>query len=306
MVWLWVLGGLLTWLVLAVLVAVVVGRGIRLADQRAGSGVQLTTADIPGVAPAARTRTASTRTRRRSIPLPPVFVGLAALAVSLETAGYVTRLAGHGTDATRLLSMDAPFSIPRVFVALLFAAAAVAAVAGAGAGAGSLPGRRTWWLAVGLVGGVIAAVKAGSTVHAEALESLQNAVGNGAALVLSAGAAALVVGVLWFLSRTERRDRRRVLGVLALYAVAAVGLSAVSSVVSGADGAGSWAATATFIEESGEALAGVGFLMAVLVGVAPQLVLPADWALRRRLDAESVAVPESLIGRRGAQGTTRG
>ena len=49
-----------------------------------------------------------------------------------------------------------------MFVALLFAAAALAAVAGAG----TLPGRRTWWLAVALVGGGVAAVKAGGTVHA--------------------------------------------------------------------------------------------------------------------------------------------
>jgi hypothetical protein len=105
------------------------------------------------------------------------------------------------------------------------------------------------------------------------------------------------VGVLWFLSRTERRDRRRVLGVLALYAVAAVGLSAISSVVSASDGGSSWAATATFIEESGEALAGVAFLMAVLVGVAPRLVLPAEWALRREMDAHTLDLPEQVPGR---------
>jgi hypothetical protein len=193
--------------------------------------------------------------------------------------------------------MDAPFSLPRLFVALMFAAAAIAAVSDAGAGAARLPGRRTWWLAVGLVGAGIAAVKAGSTVHAETLAWLQDVVGNGAALVLSAAAAALVVGVLWFLSRTERRDRRRVLGALALYAVAAVGLSAVSSAVSASAGGGSWVATATFIEESGEALAAVAFLMAVLVGVAPRLVLPAEWALRRETDAHTLDLPERLPGR---------
>jgi hypothetical protein len=304
--WLWVLGGLLAWLVLAVLVAVVIGRGIRLADRHAAGSVPLTVEELVSVAPAARTRAVGVRTRRRSIPLPPVGVGLAALAVGLETIGYVTRLAGQGRDTTRLLSMDAPFSVPRLFVALMFAAAAFAAVSGAGAGAGSLPGRRTWWLAVGLVGGGISAVKAGSTVHADTLVWLQGAVGDGAALAISAAAAALVVGVLWFLSRTERRDRRRVLGVLGLYAVAAVGLSALSSVVSAADGGGTWAATATFVEESGEALAGVAFLMAVLVGVAPQLVLPADWVLRRRMDAEGLVVPQPLVGPPGAQHPTRG
>ena len=63
------------------------------------------------------------------------------------------------------------------------------------------------------------------------------------------------------------------LGTLALYAGASVGLSAVSTVVPSG-----WGATATYLEESGEALAAVAFLMGVLVGVAPRLVLPAAWA----------------------------
>jgi O-antigen ligase len=123
-------------------------------------------------------------------------------------------------------------------------------------------------------------------------------VGSAGALLVSAAAAVGVVGALWFLSRTERRDRRRVLGVLALYAAASVGLSAVSAAATGTFGyASNWAATATFLEESGEALAGVGFLMAVLVGVAPRLVLPAGWALRRSADAHTLELPEQLPGR---------
>jgi hypothetical protein len=277
-VWIWILGGLLLWLVVGLAVALVVGRGIRLADERTAAAVSsrpLTTADIPGEAgiPTA----VAAPSRRRGIPLPPIGVGLAALAVTLMTIGYVTELAGVRGEPARLLSMDGPYSLPRMFVALVFAAAALVAVAGAGA----LPGRRSWWLAVGLVGAGIATVKAGSTVHTETLAGLADAVGDTTALMLSASAAALVLAVLWFLSRTERRDRRRVLGVLALYAVAVVGLSAVSGAVPS-----SLSATATFLKESGEALAGVAFLMAVLVGVAPQLVLPADWALRRTADAE--------------------
>jgi hypothetical protein len=102
-----------------------------------------------------------------------------------------------------------------------------------------------------------------------------------------------VVGGLWFLSRHERRDRRRILGVLTLYAGASVGLSAISSVVAGAaGGASTWAATATFLEESGEALAGVAFLIAVLAGVAPRLVLPATWPLRRSADAHTLDVAQ--------------
>lgn len=287
--WLWVLGGLVVWTVVAFAFAVVVGRSIRLADRHAegaGRGAVLTTealttgADRPG-------STAVARVRRRAIPLPSLGIALVAIAVALETVGFVGRLNGATGRTAELLSMDAPFSVPRMFVAALFAVAAVAAVAGAGA----VPGRRTWWLAVGAVGGAIAAVKAGSTVHARALGRLGSAIGDGAALAVSAALAAAVVGVLWFLSRDERRDRRRVLGVLALYAVASVGLSAVSAA------AGSqWVATATFIEESGEALAAVAFLMAVLAGVAPRLVLPATWPLRRTADAHTLTLPERSAG----------
>jgi hypothetical protein len=214
-----------------------------------------------------------------------VFVGLAALAVALETVGFLLRLNGAETPA---LSMDAAWSLPRLFVALLFAAAALLALAGAR----SIPGRRTWWTAVSLVGAGIAAVKAGSSVHVDALDALGSAVGGPAALALSMGLAAAVIGGLWFLSRHERRDRRRVLGALTGYAVAAVVLSAVSAVA----GQG-WSAAATFVEESGEALAGVAFLLAVVVGVAPRLALPAGALLRRDADAHTLDLPEQAPGR---------
>ncbi|WP_249932958.1 hypothetical protein [Blastococcus sp. CCUG 61487] len=223
--------------------------------------------------------------RRRAVPLPPVGIALAALAVALETVGFVVRLRGDSGPVATAFSMDAPYSVPRLFVAVLFAVAAIAAVAGAS----QLPGRRAWWLGVGLVAGLIATVKAGSTVHADAMSSLSDAVGEAGALAISVAAAAAVVAVLWFLSRTERRDRRRVLGVLALYAVASVGLSAISAAVS-SSGA-NIAAAATYLEESGEALAAVAFLVAVLVGVAPRLVLPAEWALRRAADAQTLDAP---------------
>lgn len=296
--WLWVVGGLVAWTVVAFLLALVVGRGIRLADRHA-EGAELTTPALTTDAVAARP-VAAPPVRRRAIPLPPIGVALAAVALALETSGYVARLTGSTGSTARLLSMDAPFSLPRLFIAAVFAAAALAAVAGAGA----LPGRRTWWLGVGLVSGLIAAVKAGSTVHADTLRSLTQAVGKPTALALSAGLAAVVVGALWFLSRDERRDRRRVLGVLSLYAVAAVGLSAVSQ-MAGADGS-QWVATATFIEESGEALAGVAFLMAVLAGVAPRFVLPAAWPLRRKVDAQTLDLPERVSGQSGIRGDVRG
>ena len=282
--WVWGLGVLAVWFVVAVAVALLIGRGIRIADRRSpGTGVALTTADLP-----ASFVPAPAPIRRRAVPLPPVGVALAALAVGLETAGYLLRLDRTTGRTAQLLSMDAPFSLPRMFVALLFAAGAVAALAAAG----GFPGRRTWWLAVALVGGAISAVKAGGTVHAHAMSALADAVGGRAAVLVSALAAVVVVAALWFLSRTERRDRRRILGTLAGYAVASVGLSAVSATVPAG-----WAATATFVEESGEALAGVAFLVAVLVGVAPRLVLPAAWPLRRRADAQTVEVMDATPGR---------
>ena len=300
------LGGLVAWFVVGAGLAVVVGRGIRIADQRSATARRLTTADVPAmlaVAPASSAApAATTRVRRRAIPLPPVGIALALVAVSLETVGYLVRLTGDTGGSARLWSMDAPFSVPRLFVALLFAAAAAAAMAGAGA----IPGRRTWWSSIGVVAGAIAVVKFGSGVHAEALRALEGLIGAGPALLVSVVAAALVIGGLWLLSRTERRDRRRLLGVLGLYAVASVVLSALSSLVAGAYGAVSTiATTATYIEESGEALAGVAFLVAVLVGVAPRLVLPAEWALRREADAQTLDLPEVQPGR-SAQGTARG
>jgi hypothetical protein len=192
--------------------------------------------------------------------------------------------------------MDAPFSLPRLFVALLFAAAAMAAVVAAG----RLEGRRAWWLAVAVVTGGIASVKAGGTLHADAMHAVQTVLGGRATLLLSVLAAGAVVAGLWSFTRTERRDRRRVLGTLAGYAAASVGLSALS----GAVPAG-WRIAATFLEESGEALAGVAFLVAVLVGTAPRLVLPADWALRRAADAQTLDVGDLAPGRTTAPDAPR-
>jgi hypothetical protein len=44
---LWIAGGLVVWFVVAGLVAVGLGRGIRVADRRAAEDVVLTTADLP-------------------------------------------------------------------------------------------------------------------------------------------------------------------------------------------------------------------------------------------------------------------
>ncbi|TFV92695.1 hypothetical protein E4P40_02020 [Blastococcus sp. CT_GayMR20] len=287
--WVWVLGGLAVWMVVAVVFGVLIGRGIRRADMLEGR-----TEPLSGLIAGKRSTAPQPAPvlRRRAIPVPTFGLALFGLAVVLETGGYVVRLTG-AENSLRALSMDAPFSLPRMYVAALFAAAAMAAVAGAGVH----PGRRTWWTTVALVGGGIAAVKAGGTVHADAFSALSGAVGGRGALLVSVLLAGAVLAVLGFLSRTERRDRRRVLGVLAFYGIASVGLSALSGVAAGAAGvASSWAVGATFIEESGEALAGVAFLLAVLAGVAPRLVLPGAWALRRSADVLTLELPERVPG----------
>ncbi len=288
-VWTWVVGGIVVWVLVSVALAVLIGRGIRLADLRApgtGAAGPLGNEALPVRAPVAA---------RRRLPLPPVGVALAAVAVALETTGFVLRSTGATGSAAQVLSLDAPYSVPRLFVASLFATAAVFAVAGAG----RMPARRGFWLAVGLVAAGIAVVKTGSTVHAEAVQALAARIGDAGALAVGAVLALAVLAVLAFLTRAERRDRRRVLGTLACYAGASVGLSALSAV------AGSWYAAATYLEESGEALAGVTFLVAVLVGVAPRLVLPADLPLRRRADAETLDADVLPLPRRHRSATDR-
>ncbi|MGY1914956.1 hypothetical protein [Blastococcus sp. SYSU DS0973] len=300
--WLSVLAGLVAWLVLASVLAVLIGRGIRLADvsaarsrHRTDATPETAAARAAGPEQAPPVHRVDRRLRRRPVPLPRLGIALMAVAVLLETTGYVLELAGDAGAVAQLFSMDDRYSLPRLYIAGLFAVAAVVAWVGAG----RIPGRRTWWLAVGLVAAGMATVKAGSNVHKRVVVGLTDAdaVGVGLATAMSAVAAGAVVGGLWWLSRDERRDRRRILTVLACYAGASVGLSAVSNVTAGAFGVASrWTYAATFVEESGEALAGVAFLVAVLIGVAPRLALPAEWTLRRAADAHTLDLPEQLPG----------
>ena len=275
--WHWIVGVLILWLSAGLALGLLIGRAIRFADRpSSGAGVGVTTADPRHVFAAPLPRGAA---RRRAVPLPPVGIALAATAVALETTGFILRLTGATGPTAVLFSMDAPLGLPRMYVSLLFAGAAVAAVVAGG----RMPGRRSWWLAVALVGGTIASVKASGNLHADVMSAAGNALGGTAAVLLSALAAVAVMGLLWLFTRSERRDRRRVLGSLGFYAVASVGLSAVSAAVPGG-----WAAAATFVEESGEALAAVAFLMAVLVGVAPRAVLPVEWRLQREADVHAL------------------
>jgi hypothetical protein len=285
--WLWVVGGLVAWFVLASAFALLIGRSVRFADLRssdAGRAAALSTLEAPDLDVAVP----PVRQRRRAVPLPSIGVALAAAVVAVETAAYVVRLTGTSGAWADLLATDAPLSLPRLFVASLFAVAALAAVAGARV----IPGRRTWWLAVGVVAAGIAVIHAVSTVHADAFGALHRAIGAPAAVLVSGLVAGGVIGALALLSRSERRDRRRILGVLALYSGGAVGLAGLTSLTTQTYGAqSSLAAAAAFLQGAGASLAGVAFLMAVLVGVAPRLVLPARWALRRQVDAHTLDVP---------------
>ncbi|MGY1840840.1 MULTISPECIES: hypothetical protein [unclassified Modestobacter] len=265
------------WVGLSVVLAPLIGIALREADVRERESF--------GAAPERAARPA--RVRRRRIPLPPVSVALLLTGITLEAVGFVVRTSGNERGAGRLWSMDLPLAVPRMFVAALFAAAALAALLGAA----RATGRRPWWLAVGLIAAVIAQVKAGGTVHVRALETAGVSDRPLLATVGSIAVVGVVLVALWLLSRNERRDRRRVLTALAIYAVAAAGLSGVSSLVGQAGASAFWVASATFIEECGEVLGGVAVLTAVLVGVAPRLVLPAAWALRRTADAETVDAP---------------
>jgi hypothetical protein len=282
--WVWVLIG---WSSLAVVVTAPIGLAMREADRRERTAVAVPTRPVPAPSTAE-----AVRAPRRRIPVPPLGILLATTGVALEAIGFLLRVSGADrAGPARLLSMDAPLSAPRMFVAVLFLVAALAAFAGAA----QARARRTWWLAVGLTAVVIAQVKGGGTVHVRVLEVLGVADRPAVALAGSVVLVAAVLAALWWVARTERRDRRRVLTAVAFYGLAAGGLSAVSTVVAQARGGASvWAAAATFVEEGAEVLGAVAVLLAVLIGVAPRLVLPADWALRRQADAQSVDAPGVL------------
>ena len=265
--WGWVLIG---WAVASVLVAVPLGRALRVAD-RLERGLPLDPRPVR---------------RRHGVPVPAIAVPLAIVAVALEAVGFALRVSGQERSGD-LLSMDQPGSVPRLYVTAVFVAAAGAAFLGAARN----ERRRPWWLAVGVVTALVAEVGAGGTVRA----GVPGVSGVGDSPLLATAGSALVAGAviaaLWWLSRGERRDRRRVLAALGSYAAVSVGLGGVSAVLERHAPASVWVAVATFVEESGAAVAAVAVLMAVLVGVTPRLVLPATWSLRRTADAETVDAP---------------
>ncbi|SCX40008.1 hypothetical protein SAMN03159343_0857 [Klenkia marina] len=218
---------------------------------------------------------------RWRVPVPPWARAAALLLVGAELLGYGLRVLGAPRAISHPLSMELPFSLPRMLIATVFVLAAVAAATGAA----RLPRRRSWWTAVALLCTLAALVKVGSTVHRAVLEAVDGYAHPLRTVLGSAAVGAVVLAGLFRLSRDERRDRRRVLRWLAAYGFAAGGLTVPSALAEGAWGHGS-ALTATFVlvEESAEALAALGVLVAVLVGCAPRLVFPAARGLRRADD----------------------
>ena len=276
--WGWALVG---WGVLSVVAAFVVGAALREADRRERAHLGLE--PLPGAVAAPR---------RRRLPVPPLAAAALLAGLVLESVGLLVRVSGSERGTARLWSMDAPLAVPRMFIAALLAVAALAALLGAARAADRWP----WWTAVGLVTALLAQVKAGGTVHVQALQAVGLADRPLVAALGSAAVAAVVIALLWRLSRRDRRDRRRVLTALAGYTVAAAGLSAVSSLVDRSGAGLFWSALATFVEEGAEVGGAVAVMTAVLVGVAPRLVLPADWALRRAADAETLDAPDAVPG----------
>jgi hypothetical protein len=287
--WLWILIG---WSVLAAVVVGPLGLALRETERRDPSRAAQPAATRPLLAPSAPV---DVDAPRRRIPVPPLGLLLGVTGLALETLGFALRVAGDDrTGSVRLLSMDAPMSVPRLFITALFLVAAFAALAGAA----QAPSRRTWWLTIAATAAVVSYVKGGGTVHVRVLEALGVADHPAMALAGSALVVAAVLASLFYVARTERRDRRRVLLAVAFYGLAAGGLSSVSTAVAQALGGNSLAAAAaTYVEEGAEVVGAVAVLVAVLVGVAPRMVLPADWALRRTADAETIDAPVVVRGR---------
>jgi hypothetical protein len=190
-------------------------------------------------------------------------LALAAVAVGLFAAGFLVRLSCRGHRCGRsplaeLLDLDALGGLPRLFTTGLFVAVAVVAWR---ARRRLRSGPATWWGLVALAGVALALAKLVS-VHGAAKTDVSPA------LTLAVGLATTVAGLV-LLTVTGRRWGVRGAGAvvlaMAVYAAAALGLD----LLTGAVGAirGHWgplsAATATFVEELGEALTAL-LLLAVV------------------------------------------
>jgi len=296
--WLWVVGGIVAWVIVGGVMATVIGRSIRLADERSGHARLTSSAVGRRTASGTVYAAARPRTRRRALPLPPVAIGLLAATLGVQTVGLVLQSRGATGTTAELLALSGPTSLPRLLVASLLAVAAGMALAGAA----RLRERRAWWSGFALVAGTMAAAKFSNPTHVIDYARLSHVVGPSGAALLAVLAVAVVTGGLWLASRSDQRDRRRVLGALGLYAAAALGIAGASTLVGGQ---GRWALALMYVEEAGQAVGSVALLVAVLAGVAPRLVLPAEWALRRAADAHTLEVTDPLAGRAGVRDAPR-
>ena len=238
--WLWVLVGIAVWLVLGVLVAVTMGRGIRIANDESphvGLPVGLNTADLPVAlrAPVA----VPAPGRRRPLPLPPVGVGLIVVALALETAGFVARLTGARGALATASPWTPPFSVPRLYVAALFAVAAHR-----GRRRRRRQGTRSWWVGVAWwpppsprSRQAAPPLLRDGTGHADARGTV--------ALLISVTLAAGVLVGLWVLSRATAATAAAC-SARSASTPSPCRTSALSGAVAAVYGGGPWAATATF------------------------------------------------------------
>jgi hypothetical protein len=187
--------------------------------------------------------------------------GLGAALVALHLLSFVVRVRctvmGRCGPAARLLDPDAVGGVPRLVTAALFVVAAVVSWRACRSGTGRTA---LWWGAVAAICAALAVLK---LVSAHSLAESDSAV---LTLVGSVSLAATALAVLLALGRRWRvPGTGAVVFAMALYAAAAIGLDVVTGVVEAAQSHAPAlsAAAATFLEESGEAIAALVVVVTV-------------------------------------------
>ncbi|MGY1786745.1 hypothetical protein [Geodermatophilus sp. SYSU D00698] len=192
-----------------------------------------------------------------------LLLGLAAIV--LFGTAFAVRLScvlGHCAvpSVRHLLDLDAVGGLPRLFTTGVF----VAVAALAGRACRSATGRaRPWWAAVAAAGLALAVVKLASAHSlAEAGTSPLTTLLLGLAVAVPSLWLLAVAGRAWDVPATVP-----VVAALAGYALAALGLDVLTH-LAGLLAGGAGAASATFVEELGEALAAVAVLAVVRSGTS--------------------------------------
>ena len=203
-------------------------------------------------------------------PLRPVSRLTALLAVAvlvLETVGFTVRRACAssgcgGTGWASTWDMDALGSVPRALVTLVLAAGAAVSLWGVRRSGRS--GAGLWWLVLGLGCALLAAAKH-SSLHSVVEVRLAGVLPGADVQLLFVVVSALGLAAVTVSGRWVRRETRTAVTTwLALYALAGVGLAAVTIVLAHLGPV--VADLATLVEETGEGLAAVGLLAALLAG----------------------------------------